>query len=291
MRFIPYSLKFALLATTSIAGVVFAGELPTLAATLSNSEAFLRIDRFNITPQNPNADSSREAIAFTGNDDSIADANSDGILGFVTDENNAFLDLDFNSNSSGSGSDYFSFGESSAIASSTFFLDSNETLSFDFSVSLALSNTVDSELDGSVNSFSEISFALFDDFNNELLGDFRAIGNLDTNLADGINNDLIFATSNLDFEITFFDDERLFGSDLETASIDLIGNIQQTVTTPTRLRLEANSFNLSCTQAIQTSNPCLKQSVPESNNLVGLVLAFIGIGLFSQKQKRKSVNN
>lgn len=286
MLFRQSSLKCVVLTTASIASCLIVGELPTYAATLANSEALLRIDDFNILPQNPDADSDRDAIAFTGNDDSIADANGDGTLAFVIDDSNTFLDLDFNSNASGEGSDFFGLGFASSFASSTFLVNTNETLSFDFTVSLALESLVDSALDGSINNFSGVSFALFNDLNNSFLGEFRAIGNLDTNLADGINNDSITATSNLNFNITSFDDEKLFGGNQESASIDITGNIQQTFLSPTQVRLEARTFNRSCTQAPQTSNPCQRTAVPESNTVVGLIFSFLGMSFLFQGRKK-----
>jgi hypothetical protein len=285
------SLKLVLATTASIASFMVAGELPSNAATLANSEALLRIDEFNILPKNPDADSNRDAIAFTGNDDSIADANGDGTLAFVIDESNqsnTFLDLDFNSNASGEGTDFFALGVSSSLVNSTFVVDSNEILSFDFTVSLALESIVDNVLDGSVKNFSSVSFALFDDLNDTFLGEFRAIGNLDTNLANGIDNDTIFATSNLNFNIISFDDEQLFGGNQELASIDLTGNIQQTFTNPTQVRLEARTFNRSCTQAPQTEDPCIKTTVPESNLVIGLILNCLGMGLFFERRKQRA---
>lgn len=283
------ALKFVLLTSTSIINCMVAGELPVQAATFANSNSLLRIDEFKILPQNPDADSDRDAIAFTGNDESIVNADGDGTLSFVIDENNTFLDLNFNSNASGEGTDYLGVGFSSSSASSTFLVDANETLSFDFTVSLALESIVDNALDGSINNFSGVSFALFDDLNDTFLGEFRAIGNLDTNLADSIDNDTITASSNLNFEIASFDDEQLFGGNEESATIDITGNIQQTFTTPTQVRLEANTFNRSCTQAPQTNDPCQRTAVPESNNAIGLILTCLGVGLFYNKRTGKNL--
>ena len=294
MRFSSCYLK-AVLITTSILGCTFV-RLPAEAATFADSEASLRIEEFSILPQDSNADSARNALAFTGNNDSVANSNADGILEFVVDRDNTFLNLDFASDASGNGSNYFSIGQNDAFASSTFFVDRNEVLIFDFTVSLTLENIIDDELNGSINTFSGVSFALFDDTNNIFIGDFRAIGNLDTNLADGINNDTIFAESNLNFTIDTFNDEQIFEGDLaeasqdsdrEFTSIDLTGSIQQSFTVPTQVSLQASLFNLSCTQAPQTSDPCTKTAVPESNNAVGLLLSFLGISLFHKKQKIK----
>lgn len=294
MRFYSHYLK-AVLSITSIFGCTFV-PIPAEAASLAYSKTSLRIEEFSILPQNPNADSARNAFAFTDDDDSVADSNAEGTLEFLSDRDHTFLNLDFTSDASGNGTNYYSIGQNDAFASSTFSVNSNEVLSFDFAVSLALENIIDDELNGSINTFSGVSFTLFDETNDVFLGDFRAIGNLDTNLANGINNDTIFAESNLNFVIDTFDDERVFKSNLglaepsqnrEFASIDLTGSIQQSFTFPTQVSLQASLFNLSCTQAPQTSDPCTKTAVAESNNVIGLLLSFLGISLFYKKQKIK----
>ena len=281
----------AVLTITSIFCCTFVS-IPAKAATFAYSEASLRIEEFSILPQNPNADSARNALAFTGDNDSVANSNADGTLEFVVDRDNTFFSLDFASDASGNGSNYYSIGQNDAFASSTFSVDRNEVLSFDFAVSLALENIIDDELNGSINTFSGVSFALFDDTNNIFIGDFRAIGNLDTNLADGIDNDTIFAESNLNFTVDTFNDEQIFKGDLvasvaerEFASIDLTGSIQQSFTVPTQVSLQASLFNLSCTQAPQTSDPCTKTAVSESNNVIGLLLSILGISLFYKKRQ------
>lgn len=271
-----YYLK-AVLITTSVFSCI---QLPAEAANFARSEASLKIE-FDTLPQNPNADSMRNAVAFTGNNDSVADSNADGTLEFITEPDRAVLSLDFASDASGNGTNYFSVGENNAFASNTFAVDSNE-LSFDFAISLALENNIDRELNSSINTFSEVSFALFDNTNDLLIGEFLTVGNLDTNLADGINNDLIFAESNLNFTIDSFNREQLFEGDREFAIIDITGSIQQ-VAVPTQVSLQASLYNISCIQAPQTSDPCLKV-VPESNNAVGLILSILGISLFYKKR-------
>ena len=279
-----YYLK-AVLITTSIFSCI---QLPTEAANFARSEASLKIE-FDTLPRNPNADSNREAIspsamrdaiAFTGNNDSVADSNADGTLEFITEPDRAVLSLDFASNASGDGTNYFSVGQNNAFASNTFSVNSDR-LSFDFAISLALENNIDRELNSSINTFSEVSFALFDRSNNLFIGEFLTVGNLDTNLADGINNDLIFAESNLNFTIDSYNKEELFKGNREFAKIDITGSIQQIVV-PTQVSLQANLYNISCVQAPQTSDPCLKV-VPESNNAIGSILSLLGISLFYKR--------
>lgn len=272
-----YYLK-AVLITTSVFSCI---QVPAEAANFARSEASLKI-KFDTLPQNPNADSERNAIAFTGNNNSVADSNADGTLEFITEPNNAVLSLDFASDASGNGTNYFSVGENNAFASNTFAVDSNE-LSFDFAISLALKTISDRQLNSSINTFSEVSFALFDNTNDLFIGEFLTVGNLDTNLADGIDNDLIFAESNLNFTIDSFNREQSSEGDIEFATIDIIGSIQQDVA-PTQLSLQANLYNISCIQAPQTSDPCQKTVVTEANNTVGLILSFLGISLFYKKR-------
>ena len=264
--------------------------LPSNAATFSNSEASLLLDNFNILPQNPNADSNREAIA-SGNQFSIADASGDGTLAFINDKDNAFLKSDFNSSASGNGSNYYSLGASDSLISSTFLVEENDTLSFDFLVSLKLKNKVDSEFDGSVTTYTEVSFSLFDNLTNAFLGDLAAVGNINTNLANNINNDTIFATSNLNFTIDSLVEEKSFTENKEFANLDIAGSIQQTFTTATQVRLQASTFNLSCTQSIQNSDPCIKTTVPESSNVLTLTIGFLGISAFYIRRINKKNNS
>lgn len=287
-----YYLK-AVLITTSVFSCI---QLSAEAANFARSEASLKIE-FDTLPQqhdwiwrgnlavpraqNPDADSNRVAIAFTGNNDSVADSNADGTLEFITEPNNAVLSLDFASDASGNGTNYFSVGENNAFASNTFLVDSNE-LSFDFAISLALETISDRQLNSSINTFSEVSFALFDNTNDLFIGDFLTVGNLDTNLTDGINNNLIFAESNLDFTIDSFNREQLFEGNREFATIDITGSIQQ-IAVPPQVSLQASLSNISCIQAPQTSDPCQKTVVPEADNTVGLILSILGISLFYKR--------
>lgn len=268
--------KFGLIAVASCFGCVVES-LPSNAATFSNSEASLLINNFNVLPQNSNADSNREAIAFTGNKLSLADASGDGTLAFTNNQDNAFLQSDFNSSALGDGSNYYSLGTSDSLINSIFLVDANDTLSFDFAIYLALENEVDREFDGSVTTYTEISFSLFDDSTNSFLGELAAVGNIDTNLANNINNDLIFATSNLDPIVDFLSEEKSFDANREFANLEIVGNIQQTFNIATQVRLEANTFNISCTQSIQSSDPCVKTTVPEPNNVLTLIIGFLGI--------------
>lgn len=270
-----FLLKFCWLTGFTITSSFAIGATPALSATFSSSAAFLRLEEFNILPQNPDADSNREAIAFSGDSESIAEADADGTLFVSLEATQRVIESDFVSSVTGSGRDYFSVGVAESFASSSFFVSANETLSFDFTASLSLENTIESTSDASVNSFGNLYFALFDDVNNLSLGSFEAIANLDSNLAANIDNDFVFAESNLDVEITSFAKEEIFNGDRELASIDIAGNIQHTFIEATQARLQVETFNISCAQAPKVSNPCF-QKVPEFNSIKALLITFGG---------------
>lgn len=270
-----FLLQFFCLTGFTLSSFFAIGATPALAATLSNSTAFLRLEKFSILPLNPSADSNREAIAFTGNSESIAEADADGTLTVSLEATERVIESDFASSVTGSGRDYFSVGVAESFASSSFLVPANEILSFDFTASLSLENTTDSILDGSVNSFGNLSFFLFDDINNLSLGSFEAIANLDSNLAADIDNDFVFAESNLDVELTSFAKEEMFSGDRELASVNIVGNIQHTFTEATQARLQVKTFNVSCIQAPKTNDPCFQQ-VPEFNSIKALLMTFGG---------------
>ena len=139
------SFKIAILTTTSVISCTLLGELPTQAATFAESEASISLFDFSLTPQNPDANSDRNAIAFSGSEDSTVDANANGTLAFITDESNETLvNLDFDTDVTADGHNYFGVGNAFAFTSSSFLIPENETLSFGFEVDLFLGNTVDS---------------------------------------------------------------------------------------------------------------------------------------------------
>ena len=283
------SFKIALLTTTSVISCTLLGELPTQAATFAESKASISLFDFSLTPQNPRANSDRNAIAFSGSENSTVDANANGTLAFITDESNeTLINLDFDSDVTGDGSNYFGVGNAFAFTSSSFLIPENETLSFGFEVDLFLGNTVDSILDGAVSNLSRATFSLLDDSNDSFLGGFIASGNLTTNLLD-FDNDFLFAdaTDNVSFNGLRTSN---FGSNQnqESGAITLSGRFSQTFTTSTQVRLEVSTLNLSCSQAPKTNAPCTK--VPEPHSIFTLILGFIGLGLFSYIRKTPKVN-
>ncbi|MDJ0744746.1 MAG: hypothetical protein QNJ32_15480 [Xenococcaceae cyanobacterium MO_167.B27] len=271
------SFKIALVTASSLISCTLWGELPTQAATFAEAFAFIRLSDFSLTPQNPDADSIRDSIAFTGSEDSTVDANADGTLSFIIDENNdTVIDLDFQTDVTGDGDNYFGVGDAFSFTSSSFLIAENETLSFDFEVDLFLRNIVDSVEDGSVSNFSGVRFSLLDNSDDSFLGGFLAQGNLTTNLLD-FDNDFLFAdaTDNVRFDGS---GDPGFGGNQEFGAINLSGNFSQTFTTDTEVRLEVSSLNLTCSQATQTNDPCTK--VPEPNSILTLIVGFIGLGLW-----------
>lgn len=274
--------QISLLTTTSIASSFFIANLPAFAATFSFSETILELDNFSVSPQNPFADSSTKAVAFSGEEGDIAQGNAEGSLVFEADSNLAAINADFYSDAFGEGDNLFSFAESSSLAIGSFSIDPNQILSFDFNLNLYAFNEVDSLLDTSVSTFSGVEFLLFDDLTNNLLGNFTALTNIDTNLAENINNDFVSVDGS---QNVFFDGSSVedFEGNIESAELFLEGSFAQSFDDATQVRLEVATLNRSCVQAPLTDDPCTK--VPEPNNTLVLLFGFLGLGLFSRLAK------
>ena len=272
--------KLALLTTTSLISSTILGELPTQAATFAQSETLIRLSDFNLTPQNPDANSQRNAIAFSGSKTSTVAANADGTLALITNQSNeTLIDLDFDSDVSGDGNNYFGVGRTFAFTSSNFLIPEAATFSFGFEVNLFLDNIVDTIDDGSVANFSRVTFSLLDEQDDRFLGGLIAVGNLTTNLPS-VDQDFLVANATPNVGFNGFRTPN-FGSNQESGAISLTGQFSQTFTTATQVRLEVSTLNLSCSQAPKTDTPCTK--VPEPHSIFALIVAVMGLGLVSRK--------
>ncbi len=282
-----FNLKVSLLTVTSIISGTLINITKVEAATLAQSTSFLNLNNFSILPQDPDADSDLENIAFSGKN-GTANANSNGIAAFIFDNTNQFIRQDFASRVSGLGVDYFAFSQASSSIESLLNINANETLSFNFTASLNISSLIEDFGSESISNFGGLSFFLIDNNTNNTLGFFRAIGNLDTNLANGIDNDVLFAqgsNSNVGFTGTRI---ASFGGNNEFGQINVTGSFRQFFANPTQVRLVTSSLDRSCAQGRQTNDPCTK--IPEPNSTVALILGFIGLSFFSRLTPNRSVN-
>lgn len=276
------SSQISLFATTAMFSSIFIANSPVLAATFSFSEAILDINNFSISPQNPFTDSNTKAVAFSGDTEAISNANAEGSLISDADSDLAAINTNFYSSAFGEGNNFFGFGESSSLVIGSLTIDPNQILSFDFELSLDTFNQVDTLLDGSIATLSEVNFLLFDNNTNSLLGDFTATTNINTNLVEDINNDFISveASRNVAFNGDIFED---FEGNIESAELSLTGSFAQFFNSAIQVRLEVATLTRSCVQAPLTNDPCTK--VPEPDNTMTLFLGFLGLGLISRFRK------
>lgn len=291
MPSIKLSSKTCLLTIISF-GSTFIGDLSVQAATFSSAQNSLIITNFNILPFNPTAQSSRNAVAISGDTSALVNSNADGIQNFVIDNqdiNNpiAFLSTNFQTDATGKGLKYYGQATTFSEATSNFSIAANQILSFNFQLTLDINNKIDSLLDGSITTFSGISFSLFDSANEAFLGGVRVLGNLTTNLAQGFNNDFLDPRATSNITITNFFADNSFGTEREFGQIILAGRYQNFFANPTQVKLVAVTSNQSCVQAPKSINPC--QKVPESDNTVALIFGFLGLGLFSRLIKRNRI--
>ncbi|MGF1539979.1 MAG: hypothetical protein ACFCU5_05925 [Pleurocapsa sp.] len=282
-----FNLKISLLTVTSIIGGTFINTTAVQAATLAQSSTFLNLNNFSILPRNPDVDSNLKDIAFSGTS-GIANANSNGLAAFIFDDTFQFISQNFASRASGTGVNYFAFSQAESSIASILNINANETLTFDFTASLNISNLIEGFGSESISNFAGLSFFLIDNNTNNTLGFFRAIGNLDTNLANNIDNDVLFAqgsNSNVSFSGTRI---ASFGGNNEFGQINLTGSFQQFFANPTQVRLVTSTLDRSCAQGRQTSDPCTK--IPEPNSTVALILGLISLSFFKRSTLNKLVS-
>ncbi|MDJ0688084.1 MAG: hypothetical protein QNJ41_06220 [Xenococcaceae cyanobacterium MO_188.B32] len=280
MLFFKYFSQLSLLTITSLVSSFFIANLSAKAATFSLSESILVIDNFSVTPQNPSVESNSKTVTSSGGTLDLAEANAEVNTIFQANSDSAFLSTNLFSDAFGDGKRFFGVGESSSFAVGNFWLQANQTLSFDFVTTIAIFNQVDTPLDGSASGFSGVNFLLLDENSKRVLGDFTAIGNVDTNLAEDKDDDFIFVDSSNNVSL-YGSQYQDFEGNTESAELFLEGSFAQFFDSTTEVRLEVATLSSSCVQAPQTSDPCTK--VPEPDNTTAtLIVGCLVLGVVSR---------
>jgi len=244
---------------------------PSLAATLGNSEAEVRIYHFSHTPSDISilAETFTNAVATDGL--AIAEANND--ITVVTDpfsaDNTSF------SRANGNGSVYSGLAQSrAAIIGYDFLVDPGQTFSFNFDAALNLATSIDDPKFEATNVTGNISLSLYNTTNQNnwiLLDSFTLTGNI----ATANNNDYLNYDTGISFTLnpreTTFDTS--FGGNQESARASTHGifsRLFDSLTSLTLVEVKTNQADISSTGS---SVP-----VPEPSNVLGSLLCILGLG-------------
>lgn len=244
---------------------------PSLAATLGNSEAKLKIDDFSHDPSDVLILAETYSNAVGSNGLVVAEADNALLVGndpFFT-KNTSF------SRANGDGSEYSGLAQSTAaIIGYNFLIDKGETFSFNFKAALNLETSIDNPQFESATAAGNISFKLYETSNPDnwiYLDYFTLSGNLATMSSNDSLNYEISNNFTLNSSKTAL--ETSFGEQKETAKASTQGIFSRNFDVLTNLTLVEAKTNQAEVNANRGS-----VSVPEPSNILGLLLCVTGMG-------------
>ena len=244
---------------------------PSLAATLGNSEAKLKIDDFSHDPSDVLILAETYSNAVGSNGLVVAEADNALLVGndpFFT-KNTSF------SRANGDGSEYSGLAQSTAaIIGYNFLIDKGETFSFNFKAALNLETSIDNPQFESATAAGNISFKLYETSNPDnwiYLDYFTLSGNLATMSSnDSLNYEI---SNNFTLNSSKIALETSFGEQKETAKASTQGIFSRNFDVLTNLTLVEAKTNQAEVNANRGS-----VSVPEPSNILGLLLCVTGMG-------------
>lgn len=235
--------------TPFVTGSVFAA-LPGFAATLATSEATLNFSNFSHNPLTVETEINPIFPQITNDGRVITESRAEA--NFSVDSTRPSATTAISSSMSmvqGNGNGYSGTAQSYArLAGFNFQVAANETFSFDFTGSLKLNTSVDSE-DEAANAFGSVVFQLFDTNNLSIPVAFFTI----SSGLDSLNNsDFLlqpFTSSNITLLPNQTSNTTSFGQNQESATATFAGRVSMFFTDTTNLILRqfsSNSAGTSC---------------------------------------------
>lgn len=244
---------------------------PSLAATLGNSEAIVKINDFSHAPSDVLILAETYSNAVASNGLVIAEANNALIVG-----NDPFFAKNTSfSRTNGDGSEYSGLAQSTAaIIGYNFLIDKGETFSFNFKAALNLETSLDNPQFESATATGNISFKLYETSNPDnwiYLDSFTLSGNL----ATMSNNDYLNYENSNSFTLNPSKTalETSFGEQQETAQASTQGIFSRNFDVLSNLTLVEAKTNQAEVNANRGS-----VSVPEPSNILGLLLCVTTMG-------------
>jgi hypothetical protein len=235
--------------TPLVTGSVFA-TLPGFAATLATSEATLNFSNFSHNPLTVETEITPNSPQITNDGRVITESKAN--TNFSVDSTRPAATTAISSSIStvqGDGIGYSGTAQSSArLAGYNFQVAAGETFSLDFTGSLKLNTSVDSE-DEAANAVGNIVFQLF---NSNNLNNPVAFFTISSRLDSLNNGDFLlepFTSSNVNLLPNQTNSETSFGGNKESANASFTGRVSMFFTNTTNLILRqfsSNSVGTSC---------------------------------------------
>jgi hypothetical protein len=249
---------------------------PSDAATLASSNTSLVLNNFNRPLENDVKaifDGKPKLISTKGTGKIEARLDVDSFFQSVNSD--VLANSNVQSNLVGTGSQYLGDIDFSAQLIGKFFVEAEQTFSFDFTAALSLNNSIDRDRDEAVSTGGLLSFLIFDNTRQQAIDSFSLSSQLSTDLTEKVDLDSVnFQPGNNSIFNNVFQDSSVGGAQ-EFYQAFIQGSFQKTFAEDTALSVVVVTENQSCAESSTTLNTCVKVSEP--SNKFALTLGLGGI--------------
>ncbi|MEG4817294.1 PEP-CTERM sorting domain-containing protein [Microcoleus sp. K5-D4] len=260
----------AFLLATPLVTSLSIGIAPSIAATIAGSAAGVTIDNFSHTPTDTGTSTNTNAETIANSGAVISQAKAEAV--FISNCHELLAENLSQSEVIGSGNNYSGLAQSQAAVIGDFFIDAEETFSFNFQTFLALLTSVDNPQSERARANGSISFWVINTVTNILLDSFQFASGLDS--SGGIYANTLVSNSFKPTQINFnfLAQENAAASLLYTSGV-----YSRKFNSATNLTLVEVKNNIAKAEAEA-------EAVPEPSTVLGTA---IFLGLFVRQRKHK----
>ena len=268
MKFNHISGAIAFLLATPLVTSLSVGIAPSSAATIAGSAAEVAIDNFSHTPTYTGTSTNTNTQAIANSGAVISQANAEAF--FISNCHELLAANLSQSGVIGSGNNYSGLAQSQATVIGDFFIDAEETFSFNFQTFLALLTSVDNPQSERARANGSISFWVINTVTNILLDSFQFASDLDS--SGGI---YLSGFASQSFKPTNINFNLMAQGSTATSLLYTSGVYSRTFNSATNLTLVEFKKNIAEAEA-----------VPEPNTVLATAI-FLGLFVMQRKNKKQ----
>ncbi|MEG4495162.1 PEP-CTERM sorting domain-containing protein [Microcoleus sp. D3_18_C4] len=272
MKFNHISGSIAFLLGTPLVTSLTVGIAPSSAAIIAGSAAAVTIDNFSHIPTETGTVTNTYAQTLANTNSVISKANAEAV--FLSNCHELLAANLSQSGVIGSGNNYSGLAQSQAAVIGEFFIDSEETFSFNFQTFLALLTSVDNPQSERARANGSISFWVINTVTNILLDSFQFASGLDS--SEGI---YLSGFASPSFKPTNINFNFLPQGSAATSLLYTSGVYSRTFNSATNLTLVEVKNNIAKAEAEA-------EAVPEPSTVLGTAI-FLGLFFRQRKHKKK----
>ncbi|MEG4989732.1 PEP-CTERM sorting domain-containing protein [Microcoleus sp. BR0-C5] len=272
MKFHHSSGAIAFLLATPLVTSLSVGIAPSSAATIAGSAAAVTIDNFSHTPTDTGTSTNTNTQTIANSGSVISEADADAV--FISNCHELLAANLSQSKVPGDGNNYSGLAQSQAAVIGDFFIDAEETFSFNFQTFITLLTSVDNQKSERARANGSISFWVINAVTNILLDSFQFAIGLDS--SSGFYANAFVSNSFKPTQINF---NFLAEGSAATSLLYTSGVYSRTFNSATNLTLVEVKNNIAQAEAEA-------EAVPEPSTVLGTAI-FLGLFFRQRKQKKK----